>query len=122
MFSNNIFSTAMVNSLYILQLQLVYEGELKWPCNGHFSSPCPFICLPVCLFICLSRVFLWNRLQKFSVFLHKVRVSYNLKSDGAQVFEKKNKLLFWSFRVERAQNGPKARFFKFMKNQHMEFF
>ena len=72
----------------------------------------PFVCLfigpLICLTVCqefFSGTAHWN----FLIFLQRLRVSSNLKSDRAWFFEK---LLFWFFWTKRAQNEV----LKFYKN------
>ena len=62
----------------------------------------PSVRFPFCLFCHFSG----NNSQEFSDFLHEVRVPSNLKSDGAQFFEKG---LYWDFCAKRAQDGPGAK-------------
>ena len=84
--------------------------------RGKGSMKYPPSILP---FVSLSGVFLRNRYQDFSDFLHEGRVSSNLKSEGDRFFANNLNLRFLD------QKGPewaKQSFSNFMKNPLTYFF
>ena len=94
--------SSLMHEISITQFILFWIHKMKFLSNTLH----PFVHLPVSLFVNMSGVFLRNHLKEFSNFLHKVKVSSSLNSEGAQALKKKIDLWFL---------GPKRGFPRFLK-------